>query len=78
MTVLSPRPFAVGKFWVTPLSRLSRSGRHTASVSIRRGHGRGTYDRIYTFKAEFSTCESALPHAMAQGRRWVCDPLIFA
>lgn len=78
MTFLNARPFSAGKFLVTPFSRLAKSGRYSALLSIRRGEGSGTYDRIYTFKAEFSTCESAVLHAMAQARRWACDPQAFA
>jgi len=71
-------PFTVGKYLITPLSRLAASGRYTASVSIRRGQGRSTNDRIYTFMPEFVTRESALLHAATQGRRWIHHPQAFA
>lgn len=78
MTLPDAQPFTAGKFLITPLSRLAASGRYLASVSIRRGQGRSTHDRIYTFKPEFTTCESALLHAATQGHRWVRDPQAFA
>ncbi|WP_460480029.1 hypothetical protein [Comamonas humi] len=78
MTLPPAQPFMAGKYLITPLSRIARSGRYTASVSIRRGQGCGTNDRIYTFKPEFITRESALLHAVTQGRRWIHYPQAFA
>ena len=72
------QPFQAGKYLVTPLSRTTANSRHTASVSIRSGEGRGTHDRIYTFKPEFATRDSALMYAAAQGRDWLVNPTAFA
>jgi hypothetical protein len=71
-------PFQAGKYLVTPLSRATADSRHTASVSIRSGEGRGTHDRIYTFKPEFATRDSALVYAADQGRHWLLDRTAFA
>jgi hypothetical protein len=71
-------PFSAGKFLITPLSRLVQGGAFTASLSIRRGQGRQTHDRIYTFKPEFATRDSALMYAAAQGRDWLVNPTAFA
>ncbi len=59
--------FSVGKYLVSPLSRLSESGRYLASVSIRSGSGRGTYDRVFRFVPQFDTQEGALQYAIAEG-----------
>lgn len=63
--------FSVGKYLVSPLSRLNESGQYTASVSIRSGSGRGTSDRVYRFVPEFDTRESALQYAIAEGHSWL-------
>ncbi|MFM8864649.1 MAG: hypothetical protein ACKOFG_06935 [Limnohabitans sp.] len=39
-------PFSAGKFLFTPLSRPAQAGGFAASLSIRRGQGRATHDRI--------------------------------
>ncbi|MEY3381577.1 MAG: hypothetical protein RL468_2175 [Pseudomonadota bacterium] len=59
--------FSVGKYLVSPLSRLSESGRYLASVSIRSGSGRGTYDRVFRFVPQFDTQEGALQYAITEG-----------
>ncbi|MFM7025776.1 MAG: hypothetical protein ACKOWC_06925 [Limnohabitans sp.] len=78
MSSISSLPFAVGKFTITPLTRPHTAGHHTASLSIRRGVGTQTHDRIYTFKPEFKTQDSALMYAAAQGRYWLLNPASLA
>jgi hypothetical protein len=78
MSSIYSRPFAVGKFRITPLTRSNAAGHHTASLSIRRGQGSQTLDRIYTFKPEFKTRDSALMYATAQGRYWLLNPASLA
>lgn len=80
ITVLmsSPFSFTSGKFLLTPLTRSTSTGHHTASLSIRRGKGTQTHDRIYTFKPEFKTRDSALMYAQAQGRNWILNPASLA
>lgn len=74
MSFFSTHPFAAGEFQLTPLSRSHGAGHHTALLSIRRGRGSQTHDRIYTFKPEFKTQDSALMYAAAQGRTWLLNP----
>jgi hypothetical protein len=71
-------PFTVGQFLITPLTRSAQAGRFVASLSIRRGKGSQTHDRIYTFKPEFATQDSALTYAAAQGRYWLLNPASLA
>ena len=78
MSAISSLPFTVGKFHITPLSRAQAAGRFVASLSIRRGRGAQTHDRIYTFKPEFSSQDSALMYAAAQGRYWLINPASLA
>ncbi len=74
MSFDTTHPFAVGEFRITPLSRSHGAGHHTALLSIRRGQGSQTHDRVYTFKPEFKTQDSALMYAAAQGRYWLLNP----
>jgi hypothetical protein len=78
MSLDSSHPFAVGNFRITPLSRSHDAGHHTAVLSIRRGEGSQTNDRIYTFKPEFKCQDSALMYAAAQGRDWMINPSLLA
>jgi len=78
MSFASSHPFAVGNFRITPLSRAHGAGHHTALLSIRRGDGAQTYDRVYTFKPEFKCQDSALMYAAAQGRSWLNNPASLA
>jgi len=64
MNTTLEKAFSVGKYLVSPLSRLSESGRYLASVSIRSGSGRGTHDRVFRFIPQFDTQEGALQYAI--------------
>ena len=71
-------PFAVGEFRITPMSRSHGADQHTALLSIRRGKGSQTSDRVYTFKPEFKAQDSALMYAAAQARYWLLNPASLA
>ena len=78
MSFANTHPFAVGDFRITPLSRSHGNDQHTALLSIRRGQGSQTHDRVYTFKPEFKTQDCALMYAAAQGRNWLVNPASLA
>jgi hypothetical protein len=78
MSSISSLPFTVGKFLITPLTRSDAAGRFVAALSIRRGRGTQTHDRVYTFKPEFPSQDSALTYAAAQGRDWLLNPAVLA
>lgn len=78
MSLASSPSFAMGKFRITPLCRSHGVHRHTALLSIRRGQGSQTHDRVYTFTPEFKTQDSALMYAAAQGRYWMLNPALLA
>lgn len=67
MFTTTENSLSVGKYLVSPLTRLSESGQYTASVSIRNGH----HDRVLRFVPEFSTKDDADQYAMAEGCRWI-------
>ncbi len=78
MSFVNTHSFAVGKFRITPLSRAHGGDQHTALLSIKIGQGSQTHDRVYTFKPDFKTQDSALMYAAAQGRNWLVNPASLA
>ena len=65
------KSISVGKYLVSPLTRLTDTGDYAASVSIRSGHGQGTHDRVYRFTPRFATHEGASRYALEQGIGWL-------
>ena len=63
--------FSVGRYVVSPLTRLLDDGAYSASVSIRSGRGQASSDRVLRLLGRFTTADGALRHAAAQGRAWV-------
>ncbi len=61
----------VGKYLVSPLTRMLDCGRYAASVSIRSGSGRGTHDRVMRFVPLFADHAAATQYATSEGLRWV-------
>jgi hypothetical protein len=61
----------VGKYLVSPLSKLADDGRYQASVSIRSGRGSATHDRVLRFLKPFTNPDEALAYATSQGLAWV-------
>ena len=77
MSVSPAAAFASGRFHLTPLSRTAHDGAITAGLSVRRGSGMQTHDRVYTFARRFACRDSALRYAAEQGRAWLVDPRAF-
>ena len=71
MNTTLEKAFSVGKYLVSPLTRLTESGHYAASVSIRSGSGRGTHDRVFRFVPQFATREGALQYAIDEGHSWL-------
>ena len=63
--------FSLGRYVVSPLTRLLDDGAYSASVSIRSGRGQASSDRVLRLIGRFTTADGALLHAAAQGRAWV-------
>ncbi|MDD2546332.1 MAG: hypothetical protein PHI55_08630 [Burkholderiaceae bacterium] len=61
----------VGKYLISPLTRLLDDGRYAASVSIRSGSGRGTHDRVMRFIPSFSDQAAAVQYATREGLSWI-------
>jgi hypothetical protein len=64
-------PFLVGKYLVSPLTRLNDNGRYAASVSIRSGRGSATHDRVLRFVPVFDSSTAAARYAFEQGIAWL-------
>ena len=74
MTTTRDKTFSVGKYLVSPLTRLTDVGDYAASVSIRSGQGSGTHDRVFRFTPRFATREGARRYAIEQGTSWLQQP----
>lgn len=61
----------VGKYLVSPLSKLADNGQYLASVSIRSGRGSATHDRVLRFAQPFTCPDAAAAYATSQGLAWV-------
>ena len=61
----------MGKYLVSPLSKLAHEGHYLASVSIRSGCGSGTHDRVLRFTKPFLRQDEAEAYARTQGLAWV-------
>ncbi|MBS0452553.1 MAG: hypothetical protein JSS14_14710 [Proteobacteria bacterium] len=59
----------VGKYLVTPMTKLDVAGHYCASVSIRRG----MHDRVFRLTPHFDSATSAARYALAQGRQFVLN-----
>jgi hypothetical protein len=71
MTTIREKTFSVGKYLVSPLTRLTDTGFFAPSVSIRSGKGQATHDRVLRFDVRFPTREGARRYAAQQGLSWL-------
>ena len=70
MTSTREKTFSVGKYLVSPLTRLTDAGDYAASVSIRSG----MHDRVLRSIPRFATREAARRYAIEQGIGWLRQP----
>ena len=63
--------FFIGKFLVSPSARVTDAGDFAPSVSIRRGHGTHTHDKVFRFTRRFASHRSAVIYAIREGRSLV-------
>ena len=70
------RTFKVGKYLVTPLTRLLDGGRFAAAVSIRSGTGSMTHDRVLRFLPVFDTQDHATSFVTGQALAWIGQPAL--
>ena len=68
MSSTSQESFRIGKILFTPFSRLGEDGGYKAGLSIKRGQGSASHDRVSIYRPTFTTVESALTYARIMGR----------
>jgi hypothetical protein len=61
----------VGKYLISPLTRLLANGWYACSVSIRSGSGSGTHDRVLRLTRLFRSHVAAVRYATAEGLQWI-------
>ena len=61
----------VGKYLISPLTKLLENGWYACSVSIRSGSGSGTHDRVLRLTRLFRTRMAAVSYATAEGLQWI-------
>ena len=64
----------VGKYLISPLTKLLENGWFACSVSIRAGSGRGTTDRVVRLTRLFRDRVAAAEYAMHEGLQWIGAP----
>ena len=72
--ILIDATLTVGKYLVSPLTRLTDGGRYAASVSIRSGRGSATHDRVLRLVPTFTTAAEAACYAIRQALAWIGSP----
>ena len=61
----------VGKYLISPLTKMLENGWYACSVSIRSGSGSGTHDRVLRLTRLFQTKLAAVRYATAEGLKWI-------
>jgi len=73
-TMTSKHSITVGKYLISPLTKLLENGWYACSVSIRSGSGSGTHDRVLRLTRLFQTQLAAVRYATAEGLQWIGHP----
>lgn len=60
--------FPMGKFLISPSARCTDLGDFAPSVSIRRGTGTSTHDKVFRFTSRFANYRHAVDYAIAQAK----------
>jgi hypothetical protein len=68
-------PTRVGRYLISPVTRLLENGWYGCSVSIRSGSGQATSDRVLRLTRLFRDSVSAAEYATADALRWLGLPL---
>jgi hypothetical protein len=61
----------VGRYLISPLTKLLENGWYASSVSIRSGSGRGAHDRVLRLTRLCQTKLAAVRYATAEGLKWI-------
>ena len=63
-------PVTVGKYLISPMTRMLENGWFACSVSIRSGRGQSTTDRVLRLTRMFRDSVAAAEYALAEGLQW--------
>ncbi len=61
----------VGKYLISPLTKLLANGWYACSVSIRSGSGSSTHDRVLRLTRLFRSHLEAVGYATTEGLQWI-------
>lgn len=64
-------PVTVGRYLISPMTRLLENGWYACSVSIRSGRGQSTTDRVVRLTRMFRDSVTAAEYALAEGLQWI-------
>ena len=67
-------PHTVGKYLISPLTKLLENGWFACSVSIRSGTGSATTDRVVRLTKLFRDRLAAADYALGEGLQWIGAP----
>lgn len=70
-----PFPLLDGRCRLSPLSRRLDDGAFSASVSIRRGQGSASTDRVVRLAPRFDSEGDAMAYARQQATTWISEAL---
>jgi hypothetical protein len=63
----------VGRYLISPITKMLGNGWYACSVSIRSCCGSGTHDRVLRLTRLFQTRLAAVRYATAEGLQWIGD-----
>jgi hypothetical protein len=67
----SQHNITVGKYLISPLTKMLANGWYACSVSIRSGSGSGTHDRVLRLTRLFRSQMAAVAFATSEGLQWI-------
>jgi phage gp46-like protein len=71
MAMDSQHNITVGKYLISPLTKLLANGWYACSVSIRSGSGSATHDRVLRLTRLFRSQVAAVAFATTEGLQWI-------
>ena len=67
----SQHNITVGKYLISPITKMLANGWYACSVSIRSGSGSGTHDRVLRLTRLFRSHVAAVTYATTEGLQWI-------
>gem|GEM_PF-6858219 len=78
MNTISPRPFTIGHFTITPSFQTHHSGNFSSSLSVSSFINNQSKILYFNFDEKFKTMDKALRYACYQGHVWLSNPIKFS